>query len=367
MAGKVGESWVSEAALAYAKGKVDSDAGASLQDLSKQFPGVNFTTNTAAFSQKGTNNIQIAPIILAEMKNNPDKRLEYEALIYDCAQLVYDGKMNQALPGSHIKSAGTIIHADGSLSGWSISEDDVGNQTRNKTGLDKTKKETWAEKILANRQKERAEEKKAEAKKRTDTLSLSKQGQEYYKQLSSVSEQEYLTRFEEKMSELSGKTEKTDGEKTNTFDQHADHMASVYEEMKQEIEAKYADKDHAGAYYISESGRIEELAKEKELDMLKKAYESHSELMASSTEIWQGLEDFTPSVVYDRKSGQTQDESTVSRQQKSHQAQPEEKGRIKSIAYQAFLSAIEPNGSRQIPAGDRRLLNGIWDFYANRR
>ena len=30
-----------------------------------RYPGVNFSTNTQAFSQKGTNNIQITPIILA--------------------------------------------------------------------------------------------------------------------------------------------------------------------------------------------------------------------------------------------------------------------------------------------------------------
>lgn len=75
--------------------------------------GVNFTTNTQNFSQKGTNNIQIAPNILVQMQNDPDKRVEYEALIYDCAQLVYSGKMSQGGMGYHIKAAGTVINA-----GW---------------------------------------------------------------------------------------------------------------------------------------------------------------------------------------------------------------------------------------------------------
>ena len=73
MAVKVGNSWVSEAALSYAKAKADSGESTTLKGLSDRYPGVNFSTNTQAFSQKGTNNIQIAPSILAQMQNNPDQ------------------------------------------------------------------------------------------------------------------------------------------------------------------------------------------------------------------------------------------------------------------------------------------------------
>lgn len=65
MAVKVGNSWVSEAALSYAKVKADSGESATLNGFLDRYPGVNFSTNTQAFSQKGTNNIQITPIILA--------------------------------------------------------------------------------------------------------------------------------------------------------------------------------------------------------------------------------------------------------------------------------------------------------------
>lgn len=108
-----------------------------LNGLLDRYPGVNFSTNTQAFSQKGTNNIQIAPIILAQMQNNPDKRIEYEALIYDCAKLISSGAMDWAPAGSHVKAAGTIINADGSVSGWAITEDDNGDESREKTKLDK--------------------------------------------------------------------------------------------------------------------------------------------------------------------------------------------------------------------------------------
>ena len=88
MAVKVGNSWVSETALTYAKAKSGSGTSVSLKALSDRYPGVNFTTNTQNFSQKGTNKIKIAPNIMVQIQNDPDKSVEYEALIYDCSQLV---------------------------------------------------------------------------------------------------------------------------------------------------------------------------------------------------------------------------------------------------------------------------------------
>lgn len=38
------------------------------------------------------------------MQNNPDKRIEYEALIYDCAKLISSGAMDWAPAGSHVKA-----------------------------------------------------------------------------------------------------------------------------------------------------------------------------------------------------------------------------------------------------------------------
>ena len=147
MAVKVGNSWVSEAALSYAKVKADSGESATLNGLLDRYPGVNFSTNTQAFSQKGTNNIQIAPIILAQMQNNPDKRIEYEALIYDCAKLI------------------------SSVSGWAITEDDNGDESREKTKLDKDKRDTWEKKILEMHKQKRIKEKK-EAQKRLEKKSI---------------------------------------------------------------------------------------------------------------------------------------------------------------------------------------------------
>jgi hypothetical protein len=176
MAVKVGNSWVSEAALAYAKEKANADTDSILEDLSKQYPEVNFSTNTAPFSQSGVKNIQISPNILTEMKNDPEKRLEYEALIYDCATGI--DMLNQSGGGFHTKAAGFIINPDGSLGGWGISvSDDDGTKAKSKVSLDKNKKETWAEKIR-KKQKEKIAEAKKETKLRAQKESAKKESKE---------------------------------------------------------------------------------------------------------------------------------------------------------------------------------------------
>lgn len=155
MAVKVGNSWVSEEAYAYAKNRAAESEGTKskangdmLGELSEKFPGLKFSTNTAPFSAKGTNNLAISPNILSQMQNDPEKRLEYEALIYDCSQIQ---KTMPELFGknSGIKAFGFIINADGSLGAWSISEAG-GAKKRNSFLLPKKDKKSWAEKIRQN-------------------------------------------------------------------------------------------------------------------------------------------------------------------------------------------------------------------------
>ena len=111
---KIGNSYVSEAAYEYAKSQTDE--GANLKSLSEKFPKLKFSVGTAPFSGNGLNNVAIAPNILREMENNPDKKMEYEALLYDVANL------NPPPSGMNIKAQGVIIDANGEMSMWSIGE-----------------------------------------------------------------------------------------------------------------------------------------------------------------------------------------------------------------------------------------------------
>lgn len=142
------------------------------------------------------------------------------------------------------------------------------------------------------------------------------------------------------------------------------------------------NQDYEPEYYVTESGKIEELTKEKELDMLNQAYENHSNFMATSTEIWSELQDFTPSVVYHKGSGQTANEQNIGENQENT-AKSKERGLSKFGISGIFLppsSRITRNYRSSIRGdwkdlrlnlnvsdGDRKMLNGIWDYYANKR
>ena len=117
MAVKIGNSYVSESAAAYAQSHVDEKSENVLADLSKQFKDVKFGVGTQPFGSTGTNNISIAPNILRQMANDPEKRMEYEALIYDCANVLKDSANR---PG--LKAQGFVIDGKGELSMWAISQ-----------------------------------------------------------------------------------------------------------------------------------------------------------------------------------------------------------------------------------------------------
>ena len=150
MAIKVGNSWVSEAAYAYASQKAekpDADSG-MLQTLSEKFSDSKLTTNTAPFQGKGVNNIAIAPNILRQMENDPEKRLEYEALIYDCASLQKSLAGKTVKNGGNLIGQGFIIDSNGGLGSWSISRSS-GGKSRTHCLLPKNDKNSWMDKMFS--------------------------------------------------------------------------------------------------------------------------------------------------------------------------------------------------------------------------
>ena len=176
---------------------------------------------------------------------------------------------------------------------------------------------------------------------------------------------EFVTKdySQEDVDALKARFEETEGAKTDTFDSYVNKMASAYQLLKDRIEEKYAASGAGKEYYTAEDGSTQELTKEKELEMLDKAYETHSRFMATNTQIWSELQGFKAQTVY--HSGGSEKEAAV----------------VKEQAYRAFMDAVsEKNGGRlkqekgslnqfQLDLGislsARNTLNGIWDYYAN--
>ena len=176
---------------------------------------------------------------------------------------------------------------------------------------------------------------------------------------------EFVTKdySQEDVDALKARFEETEGARTDTFDGYVNKMASAYQLLKDRIEEKYAASGSGKEYYTVEDGSTQELTKEKELEMLDKAYETHSRFMAANTQIWSELQDFKAQTVY--HSGGSEKEAAA----------------VKEQAYHAFMDAVsEKNGGRlkqekgslnqfQLDLGislsARNTLNGIWDYYAN--
>ena len=176
---------------------------------------------------------------------------------------------------------------------------------------------------------------------------------------------EFVTKdySQEDVDALKARFEETEGAKTDTFDSYVNKMASAYQLLKDRIEEKYAASGGGKEYYTAEDGSTQELTKEKELEMLDKAYETHSRFMATNTQIWSELQGFKAQTVY--HSGGSEKEAAV----------------VKEQAYRAFMGAVsEKNGGRLkqekgslsqfrldlgISPSARNTLNGIWDYYAN--
>ena len=194
---------------------------------------------------------------------------------------------------------------------------------------------------------------------------------------------DYVTgAYEEDIAYIASKFEEEDGGKTDSFDRHVNKAVAAYNMMRDRIEAKYANSQREAEYYVADYGEIEELTKEKELEMLDKAYANHSTFIATSTEIWADLQDFTPTVVYHKGSTQSNEEQAVNESQKKNTAENGEKGKIKDMVSKAFMSAVsdenrmslaQHEGSLNhfklnlgISVSARDRLNSIWDYYANR-
>lgn len=202
MAVRVGNSYVSEAALAYAqksaaesveKGRAKSGM---LSELSEKFKGLKFSVGTQPFQGSGMGNVAIAPNILREMENDPAKREEYEALLYDVEQCT--AGMPTERNGSRIKAQGWIIDKDGGLSCWSIGVSEGGDRKPEASGVKRSKKKAWWQALLEEmkeKQEVRDKNKEADQKARSSigqqtnlTVLLKEQQEEAVRRLQSNGE-----------------------------------------------------------------------------------------------------------------------------------------------------------------------------------
>ena len=171
---RVGNSYVTEAALAFAQKSaaesVDKEKtkgrGTSgvLAELAEKFPKLKFTVGTRPFSGSGMGNVAISPKILREMEKDPAKREEYEALLYDVQETTASLPRTRA-DGSKVQAHGWIIHEDGGLSSWSMGTSEGGGSKPEALGrVNRSSKKAWWQSLL-DEMKERKEARDKRVKK----------------------------------------------------------------------------------------------------------------------------------------------------------------------------------------------------------
>mgnify|MGYP000868630998 CR=1 FL=1 len=161
MAIKVGNTYVSEAAYIQAKARIaneqNSGKGASdsdLKTLRQKMSGWDVSTITQPFKGSGSKSIGIHPSILREMERDPEKKLEYEALLID----IKNTSVSENLPkGMKLISEGYIIGADGGVSSWCITRTEGNKLSQASTMLPKDKKKDWNDILLENLLKNKRE------------------------------------------------------------------------------------------------------------------------------------------------------------------------------------------------------------------
>nr|MBP3724283.1 hypothetical protein [Campylobacter sp.] len=102
------------------------------KELASRYTNLNFFGVGKMDKNAGFNSIAIAPNILNQMLNNPEKRQEFQALIYDINNLP---KMEKTLTGDKIIASGYFINPDGTAGMWIISESN--NENDNKSLIEK--------------------------------------------------------------------------------------------------------------------------------------------------------------------------------------------------------------------------------------
>ena len=143
-------------------------------------------------------------------------------------------------------------------------------------------------KIDVDKIKQRFTEQSLEDIDKTDKVSISAEGKAILEEkmseqhktsiphiqgnLSNASRQYYVDTFGQRLQMSS---------KSRNMDEFFLKMKTLHEEMRKEIEAKY-DNSQEEEYYVAQNGTIEELTKEKELDMLHFAFERHKTLINNS-------------------------------------------------------------------------------------
>ena len=147
---------VSEEGYEYAKLQADriKDGGTKggkgaremLKDLQKRYKKTKISMGTDAFKGRGSQNIAISQKVLREMAEDPDRRLEYEAMIFDTVNV--QETMPKSHGGSELVSCGAVIDEEGNMRMWTRARFDDNTRDKIKVKVNRRQKNSWQQRLL---------------------------------------------------------------------------------------------------------------------------------------------------------------------------------------------------------------------------
>ncbi|MCL2224177.1 MAG: hypothetical protein FWB96_04310 [Defluviitaleaceae bacterium] len=91
-----------------------------LSAIQQLIPGTGVSANTQAFNGSGQSNLGIHPAMLRKAANDPEEMVRLKALSLDIHEMQSSSIRGLESRGITVYASGTIIHADGTSSGWTI-------------------------------------------------------------------------------------------------------------------------------------------------------------------------------------------------------------------------------------------------------
>jgi len=122
------------------------NSGGVLSAIGQLTQGTSVSTNTQPFVGGGQSNIGIHPAMLRRASNDPEEMVRLKALALDVHEMQTASIRWHEARGITVLAMGTIIHEDGSSSGWSITRSpDLRSERRTQFELPEDDRPSWVE------------------------------------------------------------------------------------------------------------------------------------------------------------------------------------------------------------------------------
>jgi len=122
------------------------NAGSVLAAIQQLNSNVNVSNNTSAFSGNTGMHLGIHPAFLRRAGNDPEEMVRLKALAIDHVDAMSASARSFASQGITVIAQGSVIHEDGTSSGWLITRSpDLRGERRTQFELPESDRPSWAE------------------------------------------------------------------------------------------------------------------------------------------------------------------------------------------------------------------------------